>query len=267
MRRPLIYLGLLAALAALTGTSRLAANLRFVADGAAGALLYAADFDSPDDSLALSEGSGSARLQDGVLRLEPGGPNRLVYTVTGPELADFELEVETRALAGPLDNGFGVLFRLQQQRSLPLAEAFGLPATGGAAGMSYYLILASSDGYYQLLRTLSGRQQVLSAWIPSPFIRQGIGVSNRMIVRAKGPELAFFINDRQLEFCIPDDSSDSSTWVAGECLGGQMHSTVRDDLLLEGRVALAAQSMHEAGVLLAFDNLLLRMPAEGAEAA
>ncbi|MCY3906170.1 MAG: hypothetical protein OXF63_02845 [Anaerolineaceae bacterium] len=264
MRRPLLYLALLAALAALTETSRLAANLQFVADGAAGALLYAADFGSPDDSMGLSAGDGSARLQDGELRLEPGEPNRLVYSVAGPELADFELEVETRAQAGPLDNGFGVLFRLQQPRSFPLAEAFGPPATGGAAGISYYLFLASSDGYYQLLRTLSGRQQVLSTWIPSPFIRQGIGVSNRLKIRASGPELEFFINDRQLEFCKPDSPSDSSTWVAGDCLGGQMRSTVRDGVLLRGRIALAAQSMHEAGVLLAFDNLLLRMPAEGA---
>ncbi|MCY3946325.1 MAG: hypothetical protein OXF44_08590 [Anaerolineaceae bacterium] len=266
MRRPLLFLALLTALAALTETSRLAANLQFVADGAAGTLLYAADFALPDDTMGLSLRGGSARLQEGVLVLEPGEPNRLVYAAAGPELADFELEVETRALAGPLDNGFGVLFRLQQPRSFPLAEAFGLPATG-RAGISYYLFHASSDGYYQLLRTLSGRQQVLSTWIPSPFIRQGIGMSNRLNIRARGTELEFFINDRQLKFCIPDSPSDSSTWVAGECLGGQMRSTVRDDVLLKGRIALAAQSMNEAGVLLAFDNLLLRMPTKGAEAA
>jgi len=217
--------------------------------------------------MGLSLRGRSARLQDGVLVLEPDEPNRLVYAAAGPELADFDLEVEARALAGPLDNGFGVLFRMQQPRSFPLAEAFGLTATGGAAGISYYLFLASSDGYYQLLRTLSGRQEVLSAWIPSPFIRQGIGISNHLTIRARGRELEFFINDRQLEFCIPDSPSDSSTWVAGECLGGQMRSAVRDDVLLTGRIALAAQSMHEAGVLLAFDNLLLRMPAEEAEAA
>lgn len=267
MRRPLLYLALVATLAALTGTSRLAANTGFVADGVAGALLYAADFALPDASMALSRRGNSARLQDGELVLEPGEPNRLVYAAAGPELADFELEVETLALDGPPDNGFGVLFRLQQPRSFPLAEAFGLPAFGGATGISYYLFLASSDGYYQLLRTLFGRQQVLSTWIPSPYIRQGIGVSNRLKIRAKGPELEFFINDRQLEFCIPDHPSDSSTWVAGECLGGRMRSTVRDEVLLEGRIAVAAQSMHEAGILLAFDNLLLRMPAEGAVAA
>ena len=267
MRRPLHYLVLLATLAALTGASRQAANTGFVAVGAAGALLYAADFALPDGSMGWSLRGKSARLQDGELVLETGEPNRLVYVAAGPELADFELEVEARALDGPPDNGFGVLFRLQQPRSFPLAEAFGLPALGGATGISYYLFLASSDGYYQLLRTLFGRQQVLSTWIPSPYIRQGIGVSNRLKINARGPELEFFINDRQLEFCIPDSPTDSSTWAAGECLGGRMHSTMSDEVLLTGRIALAAQSMHEAGVLLAFDNLLLRMPAEGAVAA
>lgn len=267
MRRPLLYLALLAALAALSETSRLAANLRYVAGGAAGALLYAADFTFPDDSMGLSAGGRSATLQDGALVLEPGEANRLVYAAAGPELADFELEVEARALAGPPDNGFGVLFRLQRPRPFPLAEAIGLAAAGGSAGSSYYLFLASSDGYYQLLRAISGEQQVLSAWIPSPYIRQGAGVSNRLKIRARGPGLEFFINDGQLEFCIADSPSDSSTWVAGECLGGRMRSSVRDDGLVSGRIALAAQSMHEAGVLLAFDNLLLRMPAEGDVAA
>lgn len=267
MRRALRYLALLAALAAQSETSRLAANLRYVAGGAAGVLLYAADFTSVDDSMGLSAGGRSARLQDGALVLEPGEANRLVYAAAGPELADFELEVEARALAGPLDNGFGVLFRLRQPRPWPLPEAIGLAAAGGSAGISYYLFLASSDGYYQLVRTLSGVQQVLSAWIPSPYIRQGAGVGNRLMIRARGPELEFFINGGQLEFCIADSPSDSSTWVAGECLGGQMRSSVRDDRLMSGRIALAAQSMHEAGVLLAFDNLLLHMPTEGAMAA
>ncbi len=267
MRRPLLYLLLLAALPALTGMSNLAANLRFVASGPAGALLYAANFTFPDASMGLSAIGRSASLRDGALHLEPGDANRLVYALVGPELADFDLDVEARALAGPLDNGFGVIFRLQQPRPFPLVEAFGWTAARGSAGINYYMFLASSDGYYQLLRTLSGRQQVLSTWIPSPFIRQGPGASNRLGIRARGPELEFFINDGQLEFCIPDSQSDSSTWVTGECLGGQMRSIVRDDTLQKGRTALAAQSMQEAGVLVAFDNLLLRMPTEGDVAA
>ncbi len=261
LRRSLVNLVLLAALAVLGGASRMAADLRFVAAGNADGLLYAANFASPDASLDLYSGRRSASLQDGELLLEPGEANLLVYAAAGPHLGDFELEVEARALAGPLDNGFGMLFRLQQPRSFPVLEASGLKSPAGSAVINYYLFLASSDGYYRLVRNLSGRQQVLSAWIPSPFIRQGLDVANRLTVRARGRELEFFINDQQLEFCIADSASGSSTWVAGECLGGQMRRIVRDDKLLTGRIALAAQSLQEAGVLVAFDNLLVRMPA------
>ncbi len=260
MRRSLVILFLLAALAALTGASRLAAELHFIATGKAEALLYAADFSIPDASLDLFSGRSSASLQDGELLLHAGAANHLVYASAGPHLGDFELEVETRALAGPLDNGFGVLFRLQQPRSFPVLEASGLTSPAASTAINYYLFLVSSDGYYQLLRTQSGRQQVLSTWIASSFIRQGRGIANRLKIRARGRELEFFINDERLEFCIPDSASGSSTWVAGECLGGQMRHTLREDKLLNGRVALAAQSLQEAGVLIAFDNLLLRMP-------
>lgn len=262
MRSQWVNLILVLVLAALLAVLRLAADLQYVADGEPGSLLYAASFDLPAPDLDLFEGRASAQLNAGRLWLQPGEARRLVYAAAGPRVSDFDLEVEAMALAGPLDNGFGVLFRMQEPRPHPLLSLFGLQAAGPATGPGYYLFMISSDGYYQLRRSLNGEQQVLSAWIPSPAIRQGLEVSNRLRIIARGAEMVFYVNGEQHGFCIPDDAGQTSTWTNGRCLAGQMRSVVHDDSLTTGRLALAAQSFAQGGVMAAFDNLLIRVPAE-----
>ena len=257
MRGPRALLILTLVLLALTAVSRLAADLSYVAAGDAGSLLYAATFQEAAPDLGLFAGRTSARLNAGALRLEPGEPRRLVYAALGPPVADFDLEVETRAQEGPLDNGFGVLFRLHERRPLPLSSFAG---THPASGLNYYLFMISSDGYYQLQRSLEGEQQVLSTWIPSSAIRQGLNVSNRLRVIARGEKMTFHVNGELLAFCIPHDAAKASTWADGQCLEGDMQEVVRDDVLATGRIALAAQSLRQGGVVLTFDNLLLRSP-------
>ncbi len=263
MRSLLVLFTLAALLAALTEVSRVAANLSYVAGGEPGTLLHAADFTSvmPDQDLFV--GRLSAQLVDGALRLGADDPDSLVYAAAGPQLTDFDLEVEARPLAGPLDNGYGVLFRLHEVRPAPALEAFGLPTPGYTRSRSYYLFLISSDGYYQLRRTLAGDQQILSAWVPSPLIRQGLEVSNRLRVLASGSNMQFYINDEQVALCIPDAAQARSTWAEGECVDGRMRMMLQDESLTAGRIAMAAQSFQQAGVQLAFDNLLVRMPQAG----
>lgn len=262
MRSPPASLILLLVLAALMAVLLLAADLEYVAGGEPGSLLYAASFDLPAPDMDLFAGRASAQLNAGRLWLEPGEPRRLVYAAAGPRVADFDLEVEIMALAGPLDNGFGVLFRMQEPRPFPPLSLAGLQPRGPASRPSYYLFMISSDGYYQLRRSLNGEQQVLSTWIPSPAIRQGLNVSNRLRIIARGAEMTFFINGEQPGFCIPDDAGQASTWTNGQCLAGQMRNVVHDDSLATGRLALAAQSFAQGGVMLAFDNLLVLVPAE-----
>ena len=260
MRSLLILFTLAVSLAALTEVSRLAANLSHVASGGPGALLHAADFANDTQDQDLFEGRLSAQLARGALRLSAGDPESLVYAATGPYFQDFDLEVEARTLAGPLDNGYGLLFRLRETQSAPVLKASGLPGAGFNLARSYYLFLISSDGYYQLRRSQAGEQQILSAWIPSPLIRQGLDVNNRLRVVAQGSTLQFYINDLQVALCIPDDAQARSTWANDECVGGQMRLTLQDESPEAGRIALVAQSFQQAGVVLAFDNLLVRMP-------
>ena len=260
LRSLFILFTLAASLAALTEMSRLAANLSHVASGGPGALLHAADFTSAARDQDLFAGRLSAQLVEGALRLSAGDPGSLVYAATGPHFQDFDLEVEARPLAGPLDNAYGLLFRLREAQSAPLLEALGLPGSDFAGARSYYLFLISSDGYYQLRRSQAGEQQILSAWIPSPLIRQGLEISNRLRVVAQESTLHFYINGEPVALCIPDDAQTRSTWANDECVGGQMRLTLQDESPEAGRIALVAQSFQQAGVVLAFDNLLVRMP-------
>ncbi len=260
LRSLLILFTLAASLAALTEVSRLAANLSHVASGGPGALLHAADFASAARDQDLFAGRLSAQLVEGALRLTAGVSESLVYAATGPYFHDFDIEVEARPLAGPLDNAYGLLFRLREAQSAPLLEALGLPGSGFAGARSYYLFLISSDGYYQLRRSQAGEQQILSAWIPSPLIRQGLEISNRLRVVAQESTLHFYINGEPVALCIPDDAQTRSTWANDECVGGQMRLTLQDESPEAGRIALVAQSFQQAGVVLAFDNLLVRMP-------
>ena len=260
MRSLLILFTLSVLLAALTEVSRLAANLSHVAGGEPGILLHAADFASAASDQDLFYGRLSAQLVGGALRLIADDPESLVYAATGPYFQDFDLEVEARPLAGPLDNAYGLLFRLREAKSAPVLEALGLPGSGVAGARSYYLFLISSDGYYQLRRSQAGEQRILSAWIPSPLIRQGLDVRNRLRVVAQESNLQFYINGEPVELCTPDDAQARSTWANDECVGGQMRLTLQDESPQAGRIALVAQSFQQTGVVLAFDNLLVRMP-------
>lgn len=263
MRSLLVLFTLAAMLAALTELSRVAANLSYVASGKPGALLHAADFTNVMPDQDLFTGRLSAQLVDGALRLGADDPDSLVYAAGGPHFADLDLAVEAQPLAGPLDNGYGILFRLSEMHPAPALQAFGLPTPGHNRSRSYYLFLISSDGYYQLRRTLSGEQEILSAWVPSPLIRRGLEVSNRLRVIASGSHMQFFINEEQVALCIPDAAQARSTWANGECVDGRMRMTLQDESLTTGRIAMAVQSFQQAGVLMAFDNLLVRMPQDG----
>ena len=258
MRSLLIVFALAAALVVVREAARLAANLAHVAGGAPGSTLHASDFAGATRDLDLFEGRLSAQLVEGALQLGVREAGELVYAATGPQFGDFDLQVEARPLAGPLDNAYGVLFRLREPRPAPLLQ---IPGIAGRGGISYTLFLVSSDGYYQVRRAREGEQRIVSAWAASPLIAQGLEVSNRLRVIAEGDRLRFQINGEAVALCVPDEAEAQSTWSNGVCVGGEMRLSTRDEAPAPGRIALVAQALRQGGVMVAFDNLLVRAPA------
>jgi hypothetical protein len=130
---------------------------------------------------------------------------------------------------------------------------------------SYYHFLISADGWYRLERVIDGGSpEIISDWIASPLVNQGLGAINRLRVVARGDQFRFYVNDQPVQLCIPDDPTAQSTInpLDGSCMDGAMLDTLTDASIPNGQIGVSAQSTQTGGegVAAAFDNLLIYAP-------
>jgi hypothetical protein len=232
-------------------SNRLTSNWHYIVPVEPGLVAYTADFERNPDEWNLSEGRLKAFItQQQTLRLDVGDFNSLPFAEAQPHFADFDLRVQARTVAGPLNNAFGVIFRLNNKSNTAFADD------------DFYLFLISSDGYYRVVRSIDGLQKDLSTWIPSPLIHQGLDVTNYLRVVAKGDVFQFYINGSLVQLCIPDDPAAQSTYTFdGVCQGGTMRDSLVDVSIPNGQIGVAAQTFDESGVVVDFDNLVILGPA------
>lgn len=256
MRRLLVLIILVVLFVVLFFFIRSAASWKHaVVTGDAGALLYVASFDggAADGFNADWEqyaGQLSAQLDAGQLRISVGKPKGRAYSVAAPYYADFDLRVEARAVEGPIDNGYGVVFRLQDK------------ANSNFEDNSYYVFLISSDGFYQVSRVVDGDEKIISVWNQSPLVNQGLDAVNRLRVIARSDQFSFYINDQPVQLCVPDDPNGESTFDAlGNCMG-TMIDTLTDATIPNGQIGVSAivTDTGGEGVVAAFDNVVVYAP-------
>jgi hypothetical protein len=249
MRRSLALSLILAAAA--FGLNRWAALLAAtppVMTAAAGEVLYATGFEAwHDDWQTFDDGQLSARIEAADpasagmrVRAEKAGVS--VSSTVRWQFADFDYSVMTAAVGGPVDNGYGVVFRYRD------------PA-------NHYAFYVSSDGYYKVVRTLNGQSVDLSAWMESPLVNPGLGAVNTLRVVGVGDTFRFYLNGQAVPVCVPDDPAGVSTYAGGACIGGALRDTLTDGALPSGRIGVAVITPAEPDVEAAFDNVLVRMPA------
>jgi len=243
LRKLLILAGLVILALALHGLNRLAGDWHYTVPAEPGAVLYAAAFDALPDDWDLYEGRLSAQVEDGALVIEVGAASSLPFSTAAPYFDAFDLTVQAQAVDGPLNNGFGVVFRLRDPRN-------------------YFLFLVSSDGYYRVVREVDGVQRELSTWIPSPAVNQGIGATNQLRVTASGGEFRFYVNGEPLKLCVPDNPAGYSTYndLTGACQEGRMVEALKDDSIASGRLGVIAMTLDEPDVRVLFDNLVVYGP-------
>ncbi|HKZ84885.1 MAG TPA: protein kinase [Anaerolineae bacterium] len=99
---------------------------------------------------------------------------------------------------------------------------------------NFYRILISGDGYYAFIRQVDGESTQLIDWTQSSAINQG-AAHNHLTVICDGDSLALWVNDK---------------FVA----------EASDDALAEGDIGLTAGTFNEAGVRVAFDNVIVTAP-------
>lgn len=245
MRRILMITVLAAVLVGSVFLNRALANWHYVLPAESGTLLYAATFDAFNEDWAQYVGRLSSEVVDGALRLSVGETPAGPYSVTSPYFEDFDVRVQARAVEGPENNGFGIVFREQDPNN-------------------FYYFLISSDGFYHVGRILYGEVHVLSQWIETPSVNTGFNVANTLRIVGRADHFQFYVNDLPLLLCIPNDPNAESTWnyVESVCVDGSMQETLVDSSLAIGRIGVIATTIlgGGTGVVVDFDNVLVYGP-------
>ena len=239
--RPLILSLVLAAAA--FGLTRLNAALQAsppVVSAASGAVLFASAFDDAEREWETSEGRLSSKVGGGVLKIDVGAENSAPFVPTRWHFADFDLRVAAAAVGGPVENGYGVMFRLRDSKN-------------------YYSFIVTSDGYYRLAKAVDGVEREISTYIPSDTILTDFGAGNTIRVQGIGDTFRFWINDEPVQLCLADDPDGASTYSGGECFG-TMADVYTDSTHAAGRIGLIGVSGMEPDVSVVFDNLVILQP-------
>jgi hypothetical protein len=144
----------------------------------------------------------------GLPRRLVASPGRTAVALLGYPGNDLTLEVEALPLAGPDFNGYGLVYRAQDE--------------------AHYVSFAiGSDGYYAVLRVAGDEETPLVDWQQFPHVRRG-QQANRLRVTCAGPTCHFFIND-EYATTIEDD-----TWLTGD-VGLWVHSFQDADVAIQFR--------------------------------
>ncbi|MEW5987946.1 MAG: hypothetical protein AB1791_15035 [Chloroflexota bacterium] len=180
-----------------------------------GLLPYQATFDTLGKWASGSDSDVEGDAAGGRYELLVKAETGLFWSTAGERFGDGVYEVEATALEGPLDNGFGMMFRMDED------------------SQSFYEFKVSSDGYVYVGRCADGCDEavplVQDGWFTSPVVEQGLNVTNVLRVEANGPELVFFVNDQEV-------------------------GRVADDTLDKGDIGILVESFGVGGVRVAFDN-------------
>ena len=143
-------------------------------------LPWSDDFSDPASGWQVeSDASAEVGYRGGAMRILVKSPNRLAWASAGLELSDFHLAVTTVQVAGPDDNEYGVLVRMQD------ADHF-------------YCFSISGDGYYVVNR-YDGEEWVVLGddWTPSDAIHPG-AATNLLEIVCQGTTMTFLVNGVQL---------------------------------------------------------------------
>lgn len=138
------------------------------------------DFSDPTSGWRVeSDASAEVGYHDGVMRIIVRSPNRLAWASAEREFSDFHLTVEATQVAGPNDNEYGALVRMQDAKH-------------------FYRFSISGDGYYQIAKYDGEKWEPLSGdWAPSDAIKKG-QATNRIEVTAQDARMNFLVNGEEL---------------------------------------------------------------------
>jgi hypothetical protein len=198
--------------------------LAALACGPLGDSAYNEEFDSSGSWGTGSDGDVEGNVDDGVFRLHVIAENGLFWSTAGESFGDGNYQVDATHVAGPVDNGYGLMYRVQEDTD------------------SFYLFEVSSDGFVWIGKCQEGCESevtplVEQGWFQHAAVRTGVNQTNELRVETDGPNMTFFVNDQQV----------------GQASDGDF---------TEGDIGVLVETLGEGGVTVHFDNYSVTPPAE-----
>lgn len=193
----------------------LSAILSGCTNNGANALPFVETFDEPGDWGTGEDAFSIGVIADGVYDFTVLENDISRWASAGKQFGDGIYEVEATPVEGPLDNGYGLLFRADAE-----------------AG-NFYLFKVSSDGYAWIGRYQDGAEAATligEHWFETPAVLRGLNVTNRLRVQAEAGNMIFFVNDQEV-------------------------GRVTDNTFTVGDVGILVQTLGGGGVRVLFDNL------------
>jgi tetratricopeptide (TPR) repeat protein len=142
-------------------------------------LAWQDDFSTPEGGwIEASDLQSVKKYENGQYHILVNARELFIWSTAGQDFADFMVEVEATQVSGPNDNGYGLLFRLQDEQH-------------------FYRFDISGDGFYLLSRRLENQWVTLIDWTASPFIHKG-QATNRLKVICQGSQISLYVNNRHL---------------------------------------------------------------------
>jgi len=183
--------------------------------GCGGTEAYSETFDEPGDWRVESNSDVEGEIRDGVYDFIVKADDQLFWTNPGLNFSDGLYEVEATQIDGPLNNAYGMLFRLDDEES------------------NFYAFQISGDGYVWIGRYYNGVPEnealINDWWFVSDAIHQGLNVTNTLAVRAEGANMIFYVNGVEV-------------------------GRVTDDAFSSGDIGLLVRTLGLGGVHIQFDN-------------
>ncbi|MGC9399624.1 MAG: family 16 glycoside hydrolase [Anaerolineae bacterium] len=148
--------------------------------------VWQTSFDDAEAWRIHSDAAAELKIDEGRLSIHILQPGQVAWAAVEHSFTDFKLQVEATQLAGPPDNEYGVLLRMDDDAR-------------------FYAFSVSGDGYVRASRYEDGRWEVLGPdWTAHEAVRQG-AATNVLVVEARGPHFTFWVNEEQV-LDVEDDT-------------------------------------------------------------
>ncbi len=176
---------------------------------------YSEPFDETGSWRVENSGDVVGEVHDGIFDFTVIADELTSWTTAGANFSDGIYSVEATQVAGPDNNAYGMLFRVDDEND------------------NFYSFQISGDGFVWIGRYRDGGAAeaepiVNDWWFESPVINQG-NATNKLSVQAEGQNLIFLVNDQEV-------------------------GRVTDDAFSSGDIGLMVRTLGVGGVQVQFDN-------------